>query len=284
MIAKELVNQSIDYIMRHLDEEISIEDVANYCHFSKYYFSRVFKAETGESIYTFMKRLKMEQSAIKIKIEKDKSITDIALDHGYSSSNYSSAFKKHHNFSPSEFRKGMSATCVPHPFYSNKLARFQSFTEYDQHILIQELDDFVVIYERHIGNYIELGENWYEFTEKYKDYFKEDTVLIERFYDDPSITSVDQCLYDLCMTVDKNCSLDNVTTIQGGKFAVYRFDGLIEDIFAVFQGIFSTWLAYSGYEMAERYGLDIYRAIDRENKHVVMDLCIPIKNSKNSEV
>jgi len=37
MITNQLVNQSIDYIMRHLDEEISIEDVADHCHFSKYF-------------------------------------------------------------------------------------------------------------------------------------------------------------------------------------------------------------------------------------------------------
>lgn len=277
MTTKELINQSIEYIIQHLDKEISIEDVANYCHFSKYHFSRVFKAETGESVYAFIKRLRMEQSAIRIKLEKDKSITDIGVDYGYSSSNYSSAFKKHLNISPVEFRRGMNTTCVLHPFYPDKLVRFQSFEEYDQHILIQELDDFVVIYERHIGNYIELGKKWLEFTEKFKEYFKEDTLLIERFYNDPSITSVDQCLYDICMTVDKDCRLDNVTTIQGGKFAVYRFSGLVQNIFDAFQGVFNIWLANSGYEMDERYGLDIYRDIDRENMHVVMDLCIPIK-------
>jgi len=66
------------------------------------------------------------------------------------------------------------------------------------------LDDFVVIYERYLGNYLDLGKNWYEFTEKYKDYMNEDTLMIERFYDDPSITNVKQCLYDICMTVDNN--------------------------------------------------------------------------------
>jgi len=277
MITNKLVNQSIDYIMRHLDEEISIEDVADHCYFSKYYFSRVFKEKTGESIYAFIKRLKLEQSAVRLKIEKDKSITDIGSDYGYSPSNYCSAFKKHHNISPAKFRKDMNTTCVPHPFYKDKLARFQSFEEYNKHILIQELDDFLVIYERHIGNYIELGKNWYDFTEKYKEYLNEETLLIEKSYHDPSITNVDKCLYDICMTVDKNCSLDNITTIQGGKFAVYRFNGLIQDIFVAFQGIFNIWLTYSGYEMDERYGLDIYRTVDRENMHVVMDLCIPIK-------
>ncbi len=277
MITKKLVNESIDYIIRHLDEEISIEDVADYCQLSKYHFSRIFKEETGVSLYAFIKRLKMEQSALRLKLERDKSITDIGVDYGYSSSNYSSAFKKHHNISPAELRKAMNTTCVPHPFYTDKVARFQSFEEYDQQIIIKELDNFVVIHERHIGNYIELGKNWCDFTEKYKDYSKEDTLLIERFYDDPSITSVEQCLYDICMTVDKNCSLDNVISIQGGKFAFYRFDGLMQDIFVAFQGVFNIWLADSGYEMDKRYGLNIYRDIDRQNMHVVMDLCIPIK-------
>lgn len=277
MIRNELVNRGIDYIMQHLDEEISIEDVADHCHFSKYHFSRVFKAETGESIYAFIKRLKMEQSAINLKIEKDKSITDIGLVYGYSSSNYSSAFRKHLNISPAGFRKRIDRTSAPNPFYPDRNASFQSFEEYDQQIQLQELDDFVVICERYIGNYIEIGKNWSEFTEKYKDYIKADTLLIERYYDDPTITGIDQCLYDLCMTVDRNCPLDNVATIQGGKFAVYRFDGRIEDIFPALQGMFSTWLSGSRFEMDERYGLDIYRAVDRENMRVVMDLCIPVK-------
>lgn len=277
MTRKELVNHSIDYIMQHLGEEISIEDVADHCHLSKYYFSRIFKAETGESVYAFIKRLKMEQSAISIKLEKHKSITHIGVDYGYSSSNYSSAFKKQHSISPAEFRRSMSAASIPHPFYPNKFTTFQSFEEYAQRIQIKELDDFVVIYERHIGNYLELEKNWFEFIEKHKDYLKKDTLLIERFYDDPSITRVDQCMYDICMTVKEGFLTDQATTIQGGKFAVYRFEGLVQDIFVALQGFFKVWLADSGYEMDERYGLDIYREIDRENKRVIMDLCIPIK-------
>jgi len=263
--------------MQHLDEEISVEDVANHCHFSKYHFSRIFKAETGESIYAFIKRLKMEQSAFRLKIEKNKSITEIGFNYRYSPSNYSSAFKKHYNISPAEFRKGMNTSFVNHPIFPDKLARFKSFAEYNQRITIQEINDLVVIYERHIGNYIELGKNWCDFTEKYKDYLQADTLLIERSYDDPSITSIEQCLYDVCMTVDENCSLDNVTTIPGGKYAVYQFEGRIPEIFAAFQGIFHIWLPGSGYEMDARYGFEIYRAVDNDNMCFVIDLYIPIR-------
>ena len=47
MITNELVIKSIDYIMEHLEEEILIEEVADHCHLSKYYFCRVFKKIVG---------------------------------------------------------------------------------------------------------------------------------------------------------------------------------------------------------------------------------------------
>ncbi len=277
MITNELVNQSIDYILRHLDEEITVEDVANHCHFSKYYFNRLFRAETGESVYAFIKRVRMDQSALRLKIEKEKTITDIGYNYGYSPSNYSSVFKKHHSISPAEFRKALRDAEVRHPFYPDDSAELKSFKEYDRQISIRVFDDFPVLYERYIGNYIDLAENWCAFTEKYKNFFNENTLLIERSYDDPSITGIDQCIYDICMTVDKSCPLENVTTIKGGKFAVYRFEGFLQEIFIAFQGIFKIWLAESRYEMDDRYGFDIYRAVDSGNKRFVMDLCIPIK-------
>ena len=277
MFKNELVSKAIDYIVENLNEEISIEDVADYCHLSKYYFCRVFKTETGESVYAFIKRLKMEQSAIEMKLGRDKSITDIGITYGYSSSNYSSAFKKHHHLSPAEFRKTVNTSRALHPFMLDQLAKFQSFADYDQQIELKELDDFRVIYERHLGNYLDLGKNWSAFTASNQDHLKEDTLLIERFYDDPSITDVKQCLYDICITVTDRCPLENVMTIEGGKFAVYRFDGLILDIYEAVQGVFNIWLPNSGYEMDERYGLHIYREMDRDRQRVSMDLCIPVK-------
>lgn len=100
IIKKSLINKSIEYILQHIDEEISIEYVANYCNFSKYHFSRMFKAETGISLYSFIKRVKMDQSAVSLKVEKDKTITDIGINYGYSSSNYSSAFSKQYSICP----------------------------------------------------------------------------------------------------------------------------------------------------------------------------------------
>ena len=274
---KEVIKQSIDYILQHLNENITVKEVADHFHFSEFYFSRVFKAETGESVYAFIKRLKMDQSAIDIKLKRDKSITDIGLDYGYSPSNYSSAFRKHHSSSPAEFRKSMSAESVASPFYPERVEVFSTYDDYAAKIKIEEIPDIFVIYERIIGNYHELKEKWIHFMEVYEDYFDEDTLMIERFYDDPSIASHKSSICDLCISVNKDCTLDNLTTIKGGRFAVYQFEGKISDIFCELQGVFSVWLPKSSYEMDERYGLNIYRKADLVNEFVVMDLCIPIK-------
>lgn len=274
---RELISQSIDYMLQHLDEGITVKEVANHFHYSEFYFSRIFKAVTGERVYAFIKHLKIDQSAIDIKLKQHKAITDIGLDYGYSASNYSAAFRQHHSLSPTEFRKSMEATSIANPFYPELVDSFEPFDAYDARMKIVLLQDVQVIYERVFGDYGGLKGKWFQFLDAYKDHIQDDTLMIERFYDDPTISSLNRCICDLCITADNTCKLENIATIKGGKFATYRFEGEIKDIFRVVQGIFAVWFPKSGYEMDEKYGLNIYRRIDKATDCVVMDLCIPVK-------
>lgn len=276
MDRKKLVDQSIDYIMQHLDENLSLDAIAAQFYLSKYHFSRIFKEETGETIYAFAKRCKIDQSAIDMKLNPTKAITDIGLDYGYSASNYSTVFRKHHNTSPAMFKKSIPSHSMPVPFSPERIVHFKTAAEYGARIQIQELNDLFVIYERFSGNYVDIERNWYRFLDNYKALLNEKTVLVERFFHDPTITNSSQCICDICMTVQQDCTLDNTTWIRGGKWIVYHFDGEIKDIFETVQGIFSVWLPQSDYKMTKRYGLNIYHHIDRDNHSVVMDLCIPI--------
>lgn len=276
MDRKKLIDQSIDYIMQHLDGDLSLDTLSAQFYISKYHFSRIFKEQTGETVYAFIKRCRVDQSAIDMKLNPTKSITDIGLDYGYSSSNYSSVFRKHHHTSPTHFKRSVPAHSMPVPFAPERVVHFKTAEEYATQIEIQELDDLFVIYERFIGNYVDIEKNWYQFLDQYKEFVKEETILAERFFNDPAVTSPSQCICDICMTTGQDCDLDNVMWIQGGKWIVYHFDGEIKDIFGTLQGIFSVWLPQSGYHMAKRYGLNIYHHIDRDNHRVVMDLCIPI--------
>lgn len=277
---RELNNSCIEYILEHLCDGLTARDVAEHFHYSEAYLNRCFKAVTGKSIYEFILRLKMDQSAVDIKLRKDISITDIGLDYGYSASNFSWAFKKHHRLSPVEFRQAVNVSGMTNPFYPQAHSEYADFEQYNSQIIVSELPDMPVIYERVVGNYIDLKDKWPRFLASNSRFIKQDTLYIERFYDDPAVTDVSDCIYDICLTADINSESDNRLVIKGGKFAIYRFEGLIEDIFCAIQGVFSIWLPDSGYVMNRRYGLNIYRNMDIDNRAVSFDLCIPVKRNE----
>lgn len=277
MIRNKAINRAIDYILAHINEPIYVDDIASHCNFSKYYFSRLFKAETGESVYEFIKRVKIEQSAFRLKIEQRRNITDISGEYGYSSSNYSSAFKQHYDISPAEFRRSIPQKSFRNPIFHNAPADPESFEQCSRKISIEWLPDYFVVLERHKGSYKNLSEHWGAFLEKYKHYMTEETLLIECSYDDPVITDVDSCLYDLCMTVPEDCRLEHTSVLKGGKFAVYHFTGPVNQIYHALQSIFTVWLPQSGCNIDERYGFEIYHEVDCDAMNMVVDICVPIK-------
>lgn len=276
MNRKKLVNLSIDYIMQHLDEELSLDSLAEHFYISKFYFCRIFKEETGETIVSFIRRSRIDQSAIDMKVHPVKSITDIAADYGYSSSNYSTLFQKHHIISPKQFRLHRATDRLLNPFAVGQSIQFRTADEYAKQIEIQELNDMYVLYERYIGNYNDIEKHWNLFLNRYSSSLHDTTILIERFFHDPSITEPAKCICDLCMSVEENCHFNNVMRIQGGTWIIYHYDGNISDIYAALQGFFTLWLPKSSYEMSRRYGINVYHHMDFDHHRVVMDLCIPV--------
>lgn len=277
MVANSYINHAIDYILSHVNEDITVDDVSSYCGFSRFYFSRMFKIETGESLYGFIKRVKIERSAFRLKIEKDRTVTDICGDYGYTSSNYSSAFRQHYDLSPVEFRRSIMEKSLANPILKDTAIDLESFDECNRKISIENLPDYHVIYERHKGDYGDLFLHWGEFQERYQDYIKEDTQMFECTYDDPSVTNRGECLCDICLTAPKDCRLENTYTLKGGKFAVYHFNGYVPQIYAAYQSIFNIWLPQSRCRIDERYGFDIYRKVDCDSMHMEIDFCIPVK-------
>lgn len=278
MITNENINQAIDYILQHVDEELTLDDVAQHCHFSKYYFSRLFKAQTGESVYSFVKRAKLEQSAFRLKVEKERRITEIGADYGYSASNYSSAFRQHYHMAPVDFRKNSFRHSMEHPFFHREKWRTESFEECDRKITIRDIPDRFVIYERRFGSYENLSRSWGEFIEKYRVYITDGTKFVERTWQDPAVTPSRSCLYDIGMSVGKDCPLQNKVLMPGARCIVYHFKGHAKYIYAAYQTIFLVWLPRTGYELDHcRSMFDIYHLVDCNTMYMELDICLPVR-------
>lgn len=266
--------------MEHIEEELTVEDIANYCHFSKYYFNRLFKSVVGESVYAFIKRLRIEKSAFDIRFENDKTITEIGEQYGYSSSNYSIAFKKHFGQSPISFKKDLcnsKVIKVSENYYADLTNK--TYDDFNKNMKLVELKDFEVIYQRFIGNYHNHSKYWAEFNERFHHYIEEDSWCMDITYDDPVITDEDLCISDLCITtskaIDKDC---NTMIIKGGSYMVYSYDGSPHDIFEIFQSLFMIWMTNTplNVDLKRRKILNHYKYIDIKNNHLTFDIYIPI--------
>lgn len=272
------INRAIDYIVQHLADEIHVDDVATHCNLSKFHFSRLFKQKTGESVYFFIKRLKMEASAIYIGTNANKSITDIGMRYGYSSSNFSTAFTKHHHLSPVQFRrlKRENQFDLTNPF-DNTAFIYRDYQYYNSKIKIHRLDDLKIVFERYIGNYREMKVLWPRFIKRYQHLLSDETLFIDIGYNDPNLASTERCLYDICMTVNDAPDLENTKILPGGRFATFTYKGPISKINQAYKGLFNVWLPKSGYEMDYRLGFDSFSNSATNHAYHEMEINIPIK-------
>ena len=99
----EAVQQMQEYIEKHLRENISFADVAKVSLFSPWYARRLFLEYTGVTPSEYIRKLRLKQSALKLR-DEDVNILDVALDSGFGSvDGYQRAFRKEFGCNPSAY-------------------------------------------------------------------------------------------------------------------------------------------------------------------------------------
>ncbi|MGZ3708711.1 MAG: AraC family transcriptional regulator, partial [Bdellovibrionota bacterium] len=99
------INRVIDYIRGNLDRQVSLGQLAKVACFSEFHFHRIFSAVAGETLNHFTNRIRLEKAARLLRFSSQ-SLTDIALDCGFSSSaTFSRAFRSGYDTTPRQFRK-----------------------------------------------------------------------------------------------------------------------------------------------------------------------------------
>ncbi|MDF2924630.1 MAG: DNA-binding response regulator [Paenibacillaceae bacterium] len=95
------------YIEEHMDQRLSLEDLAGVAGMAPTYFSALFKRENGESLVDYVNRRKMERAALLLK-DREYSNTRLCELLGIQSEKYlCKLFKDVHGIPPQKFRKSI---------------------------------------------------------------------------------------------------------------------------------------------------------------------------------
>lgn len=101
-----VVETAKEYIQNNYSKDISLDDVSRTVNISPYYFSKIFKEETGEGFVEYLTGIRIEK-AKELLNTTEYSIKEICSMVGYADPNYfSRSFKKNVGVTPTEYKEG----------------------------------------------------------------------------------------------------------------------------------------------------------------------------------
>ncbi len=99
------ISRALDFIERHLKDKILVEDMADACGYSLFYFIRLFNLSVHLTPYDYLIRRRLAQAAQEL-LNGDRRVLDIALDYGFQSAEaFTRAFNRVFGTQPSLARK-----------------------------------------------------------------------------------------------------------------------------------------------------------------------------------
>src|SRR5579872_2798166 len=76
------IEETVRYIVDHLDETIDLRDLADRACLSRFHFHRVFQTLLGETVGDLVRRLRLKRAAMRLRIT-EVPITELAFESGY---------------------------------------------------------------------------------------------------------------------------------------------------------------------------------------------------------
>ena len=102
-----LMASAREYSKQNFQKDLALEEVARTVGISPYYFSKLFKEETGMNYTEYLTGIRIEK-AKELLSNRELSIKEVCVDSGYGNPNYfSRIFKKWTGITPTEFRDGL---------------------------------------------------------------------------------------------------------------------------------------------------------------------------------
>src|SRR5215472_4493610 len=284
------IDRVIDYLRGNLHRTVMLTELAKVACFPEFHFHRIFSAVSGETLNNFTNRLRLEKAARLLRYS-DRSMTDIALDCGFSSSaTFSRAFRSGYDTSPSQFRKSgviKKSKICKELYWAEEYLLPMSAEEKRAAFPVRLIDvpERQVAYIR-VTNAFEIDrvlaalKTMIEWA-KSQDIFSQG-ILFGMSVDDPHVTPKHLYRYEVCLasSFPFECT-EGISKLKmpAMRYAATRVSGDIRKVATATDYLIRGWLINSDYEPEHAPGLEIF--LDKENamdwSHFELELCIPVR-------
>ena len=256
--------RTLVYIQEHLDDALELEQVAAVAAFSQYHFHRVFRGLVGESLKTYIRRLRLERAARDLKHLGDP-ITQLAFAAGFENhESFTRAFGEMFGTSPSAYRQAHKPPPQsPSGTHFEDTAGFHFADPHRPPVKIKDLPRMRLLFLRHVGPYAEVSRAWGRLMSwaGMRGLFGPAMQMIGIVHDDPEITPQDKIRYDAAITVDRKVEPEGefgAVEFAASKYAVLEHRGPYEAMDAAYRQLYGGWLPRSGYELADAPAFELY--------------------------
>ena len=137
---KNPIFRSIAIIEERIQEKLTVENLANSVHFSKYHYQRMFREVVGDSVMRYVTKRRLLLAAEEL-AETDISVLEIALKYGFDShEGFSRSFRAYMGVSPTEYRKYHLTITLPETWKERYIMLYSKTTDE----IIRELNSLIV--------------------------------------------------------------------------------------------------------------------------------------------
>jgi len=270
------IGRVLSYIADHLDEDMSVDDLAEVACFSSYHFHRIFRGLVGETVTQTVKRLRLHRAAGEL-IRSSADVSDIAKRAGYGSVEaFSRAFKATYKEAPVRYRMYVRETPFSLMTQNRKTGMFT--------VEIKNLPDHKMAAIPHVGDYMEIDKAFQAiFMWGLKQQLvEEQSAGVALYFDDPSQVPTDKLRSEAGFMVTQpveDAALGVRTLdITAGRYAVLRFKGPYAELEGAYDYLFGTWLAATGEKPAAQPVMEMYLNDPRttEPSELLTDICVAL--------
>lgn len=263
------------YIYDHLDEDLTLERLAEIAFLSPYHFHRIYRAACGETIAATVRRLRLHRAAESL-IRTEQDISEISARAGYQNvQSFTRSFSESYGMPPARFRNHGS-----HARYSESDTDASSIM---YEVTIKTIPEIEVVSLSNIGSYDQIGKcyvtlyGWLGARQM----IDPNRRMMTLYYDDPANVLEAQLRSRACVTVSKACELDEPferISIAGGEYAVLRHKGSYAGLIIAYQWLFGTWLLQSGRALRDAPVIDEYfnSPTNTPPNDLITDICVPL--------